>query len=367
MASESAATRSSGSQNGRSWVIYVPDDSGAEPQLSSFLRLGARYDSEAPGALSLGAESEVAAEEAERYGVRLQSAGEFSESIQGRRFSLTNSQDSGALIEASYTRPTAAKAHRRSTARQASDDSYSRGERLDYHEGRQTAPQVGLDVSSKVGGSLAISQGLAETSISDSTMKLETGEAASSTRLPKLGAMLEECNSSELRAAEHISLTAAPAAVAESLEESRSLAETGRVATLAINAVFAGIAKGLAERRGESAIKDFMERSQAAVAMAQGIYGLLHLLSVALGVVKMTALRDGLAKTEGAGIRLTPQGVMLYAHSASGTAYLNLGAGMITMAAPLRIGSAAPALESASSFDTAEGERLLRVFERRGH
>lgn len=366
MASESAPTGISGSQNSRSWIIYVPDDSGAEPQLSSFLRLGARYDPDAPGALSLGAESEVAAEESERYGVRLQSAGEFSESIQGRRFSLTNSQDSGALIEASYTRPTAAKAHRRSSARQASDDSYTRGERLDYHEGRQTSPQVGLDVSSKTGGSLAISQGLAEASISDSTMTLDAGEGVSSTRLPKLGALLEECKSSDLRAAERISLTAAPAAVTESLEESRGLAETGRVATLAINAVFAGIAKGLAERRGEAAIKDFMERSQAAVAMAQGIYGLLHLLSVALGVVKMRALRDGLAKAEGAGIRLTPQGVMLYSRSASGTAYLNLSAGMITMAAPLRIGSAAPGLESASHYDGGEGERLMRLFDRRG-
>ena len=366
MASETTSADRGGAQNGRSWIIYVPDDSGAEPQLSSFLRLGARYDSEAPGALALGAESEVAGEAQERYGVRLQSAGEFSESIRGRRFSLTSSRESGEPIEARYTRPTASKVNRSSTARRANEDSYTTGERLDYHEGLQSSPQVGLDVRSRSGGSLALSQAQAEAAIADTAMALEAAEGAFRTRLPRLGAALEESGSSELRAAERISLTAAPTAVAESLAESRALAESGRSAMLAINAVFAGIAKGLAERRGEAALKDFMERSQAVVAMAQGIYGLLHLLATALGIVKMTLLREGLARAQAAGIHLTAKGVMLYARSDSGTAYINLSGGMITMAAPLQINQAAPSLDDRTAYDGARSERLLKLFERRG-
>lgn len=365
MAIDSPSANRPSSKNSRSWIIYVPDDSGAEPRLTSFLRLGARYDPEAPGALALDPESEVPADEAERYGVRLQSAGEFSQSIAGRRFSLTRSRDSDELIELGYTRPTAAQTNRRSTASRANQDSYSSGERLDFHEGPQSAPQVGLDVRTTLGGRLAVDRALAEASIRDTAMALEAGEGAFATRLSRLGTALEECATSEVRAAQRLSLAAAPSETRESLAESSALMETGRTVMLAVNAVFAGIAKGLAERRGEAALKDFLERSQAAVALAQGIYGLLHMAATAMGLAKMTRLRDGLARAEAAGIHLTANGVMLYSRSAGGTAYLNLSGGMITMAAPVRIGSAAPLLDSRSAYDGEQSERLLRLFERR--
>ena len=366
MASESASENRGSGGNRRSWIVYVPDDSGAKPALTSFLRLGARYDPAAPGALSLGAESEAPSDTPEDYGLRLQTAGELSQSVTGQRFSLTRNAEGEALVEADYSRPTAAKTNRRTRAARANEDSYGAGERLDFHDGPSTAPQVGLEVRSNDGGRLTIGQALAEASITDTAASLEAGAESLVTRLPRLGAKLEEQASSDVRVARRLSLGAAPAAVAEGLAESRGLAEAARTAMLAVNAALAGIAKGLAEQRSEADLKAAMERGQAVVAMAQGLYGLLHLVAAALGVVKMAALRDELARSQAAGLHVTPNGVMLSARSAAGTAYLNLSGGMITMAAPVRVGTTAPQLDDRTAYDGAESERLLKQFERGG-
>ncbi len=365
MASESASENRGGG-NRRSWIVYVPDDSGAKPQLTSFLRLGARYDPAAPGALSLAAESEAPTDPQADYGLRLQTAGELSQSVTGQRFSLTREAEGEALVEADYSRPTAAGTSRRTRATRANEDGYGAGERLDFHEGPATAPQVGLEVRSNEGGRLTIGQALAEASIADTAASLEAGAESLLTRLPRLGARLEEQASSDVRVSRRLSLGAAPAAVAESLAESRGLAEAARTAMQAVNAALAGIAKGLAEQRSEADLKAAMERGQAAVAMAQGLYSLLHLAAAALGVVKMAALRADLARSQAAGLQVTPNGVMLYARSAAGTAYLNLSGGMITMAAPVRVGTTAPLLDDRTAYDGAESERLLKQFERGG-
>ena len=366
MAAESAATSRSRPTNNRSWIIYVPDDSGAAPELTSYLRLGARYDAEAPGALPLSSDSEIEAENQEPYGVRLRSAGEYSESVSGRRFAVTADQESGDLVEASYTRQTPSGANRRSTVGFANQESFTQGQRLEHHDGLRCAPQTGLEIATKVGGQLEITEALAKVSIANATMKLDAGEGGFSTELPRLGRSLVERNTSELRASRRIALTAAPAAVSESLAESRVLAVTSRVAMLAINAVFAGIAASLAGKRSEEAVKDGMERGQALVAMSLSIYGLLQMVGTALGVLKMTRMRENAEQRPDAGIQLTPDGIMLYTRTSSGVSYVNLSGGMITLAAPVNISSHAPNHQTHSATDNGLGEHLVRLYRRSG-